>query len=66
MAIKSCGDILAEQAKKAEEDARAGDVARQKIADEARQIRKGVIAGLQRAMNNLQRRVDTLFPPTAV
>ena len=65
-AIKSCGDILAEQARKAEEDAKAGDKARQKIADEARQIRKGVIAGLQRAMNNLQRRVDALFPPTTV
>lgn len=66
VAIKSCGDILAEQAKKAEEDARAGDEARQKIADEARQIRKGVIAGLQRAMNNLQRRVNALFPPAKV
>lgn len=65
-AIKSCGDILAEQAKKAEEYARAGDEARQKIADEARQIRKGVIASLQRAMNNLQRRVDARFPPAKV
>ena len=65
-AIKGCGDILAEQARKAEEDARAGDAARQQIADEARQIRKGVIAGLQRAMNNLQRRVDALFPPATV
>ncbi|MBQ7629102.1 MAG: dynamin family protein [Selenomonadaceae bacterium] len=62
-AIKNCGDILAAQAKKAEEDALKGDKARELIASEAKQIREGVIATLQKAMNDLQRKVDTIFPP---
>lgn len=65
-AIKGCGDILENQAKKAEEDARVGDTARQKIAEEALQIRQGVIAGLQNNMNKLQEKVDALFPPATV
>lgn len=65
-AIKSCGDILKDQAKKAEFDAKAGDTARQQIAEEARQIREGVIATLQKNMNELQEKVNTMFPATTV
>ena len=61
-AIRSCGEILAEQAKKAEKDALAGDTERGRIAEEAKQIREGIISKLQCGMNNLQRKVDKLFP----
>lgn len=64
-AIKSCGELLAEQAQKAEADAKAGDDARVRIAKEAKHIREGIISKLQKGMNDLQRKVDELFPATS-
>lgn len=65
-AIKSCGDILEAQAKKAEDDARVGDTVREQIAKEAKQIRESVIVELQKAMSKLQKKVDALFLPVTV